>query len=126
MNTCPICESDNDRCTCREPRVKKQDRLSSYKKVGEFLNEKGAPSNIWSELESLLEPNGIFLKQREQIKILREALEFYAEVPNWLGNEIINDCNKQLDEYVAGGTMFIGGVKARTALREAFSGENDE
>ena len=57
----------------------KQDRLSSYKKVGEYLKDKGAPSHIWSELEKLLEPNGIFLRQRSTIKNLEARIENLLE-----------------------------------------------
>lgn len=91
------------------PKRQNQDRLKSYKKVGEFLNSKGASSGIWSELENLLEPNGIFLKQRETITTLREALEFYNQEPIRMENGAILDT----------------GEVARIALKECFGEENE-
>jgi len=51
------------------------ERLKAYNRVSKYLNEKGAPSNIWGDLEKVLEPNGIFLKQREEIRILKRKLD---------------------------------------------------
>ena len=97
------------------PKRQKQDRLSSYKKVGEFLNLKGAPSNIWSDLEKLLEPNGIFLKQRETIKTLREALEL-IKVKTTKDPLCVAELNAR-----AARVYDI----TETTLKECFGGENE-
>lgn len=61
----------------------KNERTIIYEKLSEYLNSKGAPSGVWSLLEKLYEPNGVFLKQREEIDQLskeNERLKEYLEM----------------------------------------------
>ena len=67
-------------------------RRNSYKIVSEYLNEKGAPSHIWSNLEKIYEPNGTYLKQRDLID--KQAMEI--QKLNTRLNEISTDVSYML------------------------------
>lgn len=73
-------------------------KMGHYKHVGSYLNEKGAPSHVWSSLEKLYEPNGIFLKQRHEIKSLQQTIDKQ--------NQIIKEFREVLGEIEKGPLHF--------------------
>lgn len=79
-------------------------RRESYEIVAKYLNETGAPSNIWSNLERLLEPNGTFLKQRDKIIKLehsllcaKKALEHYSASVASINSQPAEDALEEME-----------------------------